>query len=74
MKVNIDMNTTANKLLIQTIAAIDGAYASSTIRAYRANFERFIQFYEDYDTCPLPADPQDVACYISSLTKSGLKS
>ncbi len=74
MKVNIDMNTTAKELLIQTMAAIDGAYAPSTIRSYRTNFERFIQFCENYDTCPLPADSQDVARYVSLLTKSGLKS
>jgi len=74
MKVNIVMNTTAKELLIQTMSAIDGAYATSTIRSYRANFERFIQFCENYDTCPLPADSQDVARYVSLLTKSGLKS
>lgn len=65
---------TAKELLAQTMIAIDGAYAPSTIRAYKANFERFIQFCEKHDGCPIPAEPQEVAQYISTLTKSGLKS
>lgn len=70
----MNTNTTAKELLIQTMISIEGAYAPSTIRAYKANFERFIQFCEKCNVCPLPADSQVVARYISSLTKSGLKS
>jgi site-specific recombinase XerD len=68
------MNPTANKLLKETLVLIDGAYAPSTIRAYKANFEQFIHFCDDGVVSPLPAEPQDVARYISKLTSSGLKS
>jgi site-specific recombinase XerD len=68
------MNPTANKLLEETLVLIDGAYAPSTIRAYKTNFEQFIHFCEDGFVSPLPAEPQDVARYISKLTGSGLKS
>jgi site-specific recombinase XerD len=65
---------TANEILSQTIESIQGAYAPSTIRAYRSSFERFIQFSEGHEAIAIPADPQDVARYISHLTASGLKS
>lgn len=68
------MNPTANELLLETITSIEGAYAPSTIRAYKANFDRFIQFCEKHNMSPLPAEPQNVARYISTLTSSGLKS
>ncbi len=68
------MNTTAKELLIKTLRSIDGAYAPSTIRAYRVNFEKFIHFCDDGDTSSLPAKPLEVARYISKLTGSGLKS
>jgi site-specific recombinase XerD len=69
-----NMNLTAKQMLAQTMIVIDGAYAPSTIRAYRTSFERFIQFCEECNAPALPADPEDVALYISKLTKSGLKS
>ena len=61
-------------MLAQTIVDIDGAYAPSTVRAYKASFERFIQFCENHELDALPAGSQDVARYISHLTASGLKS
>ena len=70
------MNHTLNPITIlnKTIEKIDGAYAPSTIRAYKANFERFIQFCDKCNIDALPANPSDVAQYISQLAKSGLKS
>lgn len=68
------MHPTANQQLMETLIRIDGAYAPSTIRAYRANFERFIQFCEQRKIDALPANPLDVAQYIAQLTNSGLKS
>jgi site-specific recombinase XerD len=68
------MYPTANQLLMETLIRIDGAYAPSTIRAYRANFERFIKFCEKLNIDALPASPSDVAHYIAQITKSGLKS
>ena len=68
------MHPTANQQLMETLIRIDGAYAPSTIRAYKANFERFIEFCEKRNIDALPANPSDVALYIAQLTKSGLKS
>jgi site-specific recombinase XerD len=70
------MNNTLSSLEIlnKTIEKIEGAYAPSTIRAYRANFERFIEFCEKQGSSRLPANPFDIASYIAQLTKSGLKS
>ena len=59
---------TAKEMLAQTVATIEGAYAPSTIRSYKSNFDRFIQFCEDGEANPLPAEPQEVARYISALT------
>lgn len=64
----------ASEILAKTIEKIDGAYAPATIRAYKANFERFVQFCEKRDIAALPANPSDVALYIAQLTKGGLKS
>jgi site-specific recombinase XerD len=63
-----------HKILENTVRKIEGAYAPSTIRAYKSSFERFIQFCEEYKVSALPANPEDVALYISKLTTSGLKS
>ncbi len=68
------MNPTANDLLLETILRIEGAYAPSTIRAYQTSFQRFISFCEKGEVNPLPAEPQNVARYISTLTSSQLKS
>lgn len=63
-----------HKILENTVRKIEGAYAPSTIRAYKSSFARFIQFCEECKVSALPADPEDVALYISKLTTSGLKS
>jgi site-specific recombinase XerD len=69
-----EVTMNASEILAKTIEKIDGAYAPATIRAYKANFERFIHFYEMCNINTLPANPSDVALYIAQLTKSGLKS
>jgi site-specific recombinase XerD len=68
------MHPTANQQLKETLIRIDGAYAPSTIRAYKANFERFIDFCTNLGICALPADSAKVANYVGRLTKSSLKS
>lgn len=68
------MNTTSRQLLKNTLIAIDGAYAPSTIRAYKGNFEKFIQFCEFTNSQALPANAATVASFIKALTHSGLKS
>lgn len=68
------MNPTVNQMLLETLIHIDGAYAPSTIRAYKANFQRFIEFSESLQANALPAHPMNVANYVKHLAKSGLKS
>lgn len=68
------MNTTASIKLKETISRIDGAYAPSTIRAYRANFEKFIDYCSENHKEALPAKDESVANYIQHLTRLGLKS
>jgi site-specific recombinase XerD len=62
------------EILAKTIEKIEGAYAPSTIRAYKTNFERFIEFCENLKSCALPANPEKIANYVVDLMKSGLKS
>jgi site-specific recombinase XerD len=62
------------ELLKLTIIKIDGAYAPATIRAYKANFERFIVFCENLKTPALPAGSDIVATYIRDLADGRLTS
>jgi site-specific recombinase XerD len=65
---------TATKRLQETITKIEGAYAPSTIRAYRVDFQDLIKFCAERNAQPLPAQPQLVAEYICKLTNSGRSS
>jgi site-specific recombinase XerD len=69
----INMNHTAKEILIKTVEKIEGAYAPSTIRAYRSNFEVFIKYCDENNATALPAKPETVAMYIKTLS-SQLKS
>lgn len=69
-----EVTMNASEILAKTIEKVDGAYAPATIRAYKANFERFIQFCEKRNIDALPAKPSDVALFVAQLTKSSLKS
>ena len=62
------MNHTARDSLQATIKKIDGAYAPSTIRAYKSNFENFIKFCDENNTTALPASSEIVASYIKKLS------
>ena len=68
------MNTTAKQLLKETILKIEGAYAPATIRAYRANFERFIDFSESLNECALPATSMLLTRFIKQISDGRLKS
>lgn len=70
----VNMNITANNILMETIRRIDGAYAPSTIRAYKSNFEKFIEFCDDENADALPSDRVNVALYIKHLANDNLKS
>jgi site-specific recombinase XerD len=69
----MSINDTAKEILIKTIEKIEGAYAPSTIRAYRSNFEVFIKYCDENNATALPAKPKTVATYIKNLS-SHLKS
>uniref|UniRef100_UPI0015A65E64 site-specific integrase n=1 Tax=Polynucleobacter asymbioticus TaxID=576611 RepID=UPI0015A65E64 len=64
----------ATKLLQETIIKIEGAYAPSTIRAYRADFTDFIHFCGNRNANALPAEPNLVVQYICQLTGSSRSS
>lgn len=67
-------NTIAIEKLRQTIEKIDGAYAPSTIRAYKSNFENFIKYCERINQDALPASSDVVVSFIKSISDGRLKS
>jgi len=69
----MSINDTAKEILIKTVENIEGAYAPSTIRAYRSNFKAFIKYCDENNTSALPASSEIVASYIKKLS-SYLKS
>ncbi len=62
-------NDTSKQILAATIEKIEGAYAPSTIRAYKSNFENFIKFCDENNTVALPASAEIVASYIKELSR-----
>lgn len=71
---NFMNKNTANELLNQTLKRMDGAYADSTTRAYRVDFEHFIKYCEELNESPLPATPETICLYIKSLIQDGRSS
>ena len=72
--IKLYMNNTARKHLQATIKKIDGAYAPSTIRAYKSNFENFIKYCEEINQEALPASSEIVVFFIKSISDGRLKS
>lgn len=70
----MSINDTAKEILIKTVQKIEGAYAPSTIRAYRSNFEFFIKHCDENNVIALPTQPETVAQYIRKLSDGRLKS
>ena len=70
----MSINDTAKEILIKTVEKIEGAYAPSTIRAYRSNFVVFIKYCDENNVSALPAEPEIVAQYIRKLSDGHLKS
>ncbi|MDH6303079.1 MULTISPECIES: tyrosine-type recombinase/integrase [Polynucleobacter] len=66
LKIRID----PRELLASTLEKIEGAYAYASIRAYRADFNAFIQFCEECNEDALPALPLVIANFITKLTNS----
>lgn len=68
--VNVDPLLT----LYDTLKKIDGAYSPSTIRAYRSDFESFIEFCHKKNLSALPAAPETVAKFVADLRDQKYKS
>lgn len=61
----------ATSLLLETIDRIQGAYAPSTIRAYRSDFAEFIVFCETQGLEVFPPNPLTLADFISHVSDTG---
>jgi site-specific recombinase XerD len=64
----------SKQMLLNTIERINGAYAPATIRAYKSNFEKFMNYCEELGECALPANNKVVAQYVTKLADGQLKS
>ena len=64
----------ARLALEQTMARIEGAYAPSSIRAYRADFLEFAGFCAVRGWAALPATPQALAAFVDHVADSGRSS
>ena len=60
--------------LTQTLQKIQGAYAPSTIRAFKSDLENFIAYCSKEDQVALPSTPASVANFIEHLTTQKLSS
>ncbi len=66
------MNDTAKDVLHKTVNKIEGAYSYATIRAYKADFIKFIEFCDLNNSLALPANSQSLANFIILLINNGL--
>lgn len=64
------MDTTSRSKLLETIKRIEGAYAPATIRAYKSDFDNFINYCSESDLPSLPSSSDTVAHYIDKLSDS----
>lgn len=64
----------AASLLLETIDRIQGAYAPSTIRAYRSDFTEFIGFCETQGLDVFPPNPLTLADFIAHVSEKGRSS
>lgn len=68
------MYATAKSLLFQTIEKIEGAYAPSTIRAYRSDFAEYIAYCECHGLEVFPPNPITLSEFITHLSEKGVRS
>ena len=52
------------ELIEKTLKKMDGAYAKSTLRAYRSDMDEFLTYCNEVNSCALPAQPQQVADFV----------
>ena len=65
--------TDSRSRLSNLLAHIEGAYAPNTIRAYRAGMQEFIRYCEGAGVCALPANPADIANFLTHSATIGIK-
>ena len=53
-------------VLYRTLRRLSGAYSTNTLRAYQSDFEKFIEWCQSLDLCPLPASPETVADHVTA--------
>lgn len=68
------MNDTALNKLSVLLNYLEGAYATNTLRAYRADMSEFIQYASRSNSESLPASPGTVAKFLESVNDGSLKS
>lgn len=61
-------HSNAHELLASTVSRIEGAYAPSTIRAYRSDFAEFISFCETQGLAVFPPNPLTLADFIAHVS------
>jgi site-specific recombinase XerD len=71
MNILPEINLDARLILASTIHKMDGAYADSTIRAYKDDFGAFINYCLEHDLPSLPAAPEAICSYIRQLVNDG---
>lgn len=67
-------HSNAHGLLASTASRIEGAYAPSTIRAYRSDFAEFIGFCERKNLEVFPPDPLTLSEFIAYVSEKGRSS
>jgi site-specific recombinase XerD len=67
----MDQNNIYQKKLKELLEHINDAYAPNAIRAYRADFNEWINFCIKKGACPLPADPFVVSEFLLGLADAG---
>lgn len=61
----------ALEVLSNSILKVEGAYAPSTIRAYKEDFLSFIDFCNCLGITPIPASPHSICLFIKELIAHG---
>jgi site-specific recombinase XerD len=67
-------NDTAKEILLKTVKKIDGAYAPNTIRAYKSNYESFINYCDEINEKAYPASHETILGFIKTISDGRLKS
>jgi site-specific recombinase XerD len=70
----MSINDTAKEILLKTVKKIDGAYAPNTIRAYKSNYESFINYCDEINEKAYPASHETILGFIKTISDGRLKS